>query len=664
MRSWDDRIVSGDWGSGVQGYLANVLGGASSQSVIIMTGIDMVLFPFVDLTLPCHAKRSCLAPSEVTLVVGLITLVSKPTLDVSTLLPLLDGDFRQQGDNNDDGSNDGEEDRGQSNEEWNWQDAGERSEDTSGVINHFPYQTDDLTNILKIALERLASKESRRANSSPKPSPGSLPPRLKIGMEASLNGITLYISDDFPRSSSNPNSSNKQKKEAYSRSHSLSSEGFAQTDWRDSKFTSGALYGPPRRQIIRPFSLHFITSLDLHPFIEDIKRPADNCNAYNREYYLSPGEKTISTCYISIESIAVNLSLLDMVRLLGTIDTIQAVLPSSLTYRLLSGKIQANVGAAGDTLIALEENGAPDNQLQAMSPLLLHSSSSPSTILILKLNNAELCIVPEENVSAPPILCLIARRFYLVSESPSAAATAAAAAASPLLAHIDIAGDASVAKRLDYRMMDEGKQRSHTIASSVNTEVPLDDSTTVTHPAAASITLFKIMCGNIYLTEGHRPLLYVIGNKKKSDALQTFMSYIVPNSHNGADRRRLQADRKPFLAIRGHISSSMLTAATCKLPTATASTADGVTPTVDEREVCAGSCEKASFVPYRSIMLSTRLLCQQKTPSTDVTTSSGKECGDKQKCGQDLMMGYVILDPGRAEFAIRNILRELLEGFG
>ena len=117
MRSWDDRIVSGDWGSGVQGYLANVLVGASSQSVVIMTGIDMVLFPFVDLTLPCHAKRSCLSPSEVTLVVGLITLVSKPTLDVSTLLPLLDGDFRQQGDNNDEGSNDGEEDRGQSSEE-------------------------------------------------------------------------------------------------------------------------------------------------------------------------------------------------------------------------------------------------------------------------------------------------------------------------------------------------------------------------------------------------------------------------------------------------------------------------------------------------------------------------------------------------------------------
>ena len=150
--------------------------------------------------------------------------------------------------------------------------------------------------VLKIALERLASKESRRVNSSPKPLPGSLPPRLKIGTEASLNGITLYISDDFPRPSSNPNSSNKQKKEAYSRSHSLTSEGFAQTDWRDSKFTSGALYGPPRRQIIKPFSLHFITSLDLHPFIEDIKRPSDNCNAYNREYYLSPSEKTISTC--------------------------------------------------------------------------------------------------------------------------------------------------------------------------------------------------------------------------------------------------------------------------------------------------------------------------------------------------------------------------------
>ena len=655
MRSWDDRIVSGDWGSDARGYLVNVLGGASSQSVIIMTGIDMVLSPFVDLNLPCHVERSCLSPSEVTLVLGLITLVSKPTLDVSSLLPLLDGDCQQQGDNNDEGSNDGEEERGQSNEEWNWQDAGESSEDTSGVINHFPYQTDDLTNILKIALERLNSQVSHRATSTSKPLVGSLPPRLKIGIEASLNGISLYISDDFPRSSPNPKSTTKQKKEDYSGNHSQSAEGITETDFCDSKFTRGDLNGPPRKQIIKPFSLHFITSLDLHPFLEDLRHPASNLNAYKREYYLSPTEETISTCYVSIETVAVNLSLLDMVRLLGTIETIQAVLPSSLTYRLLSGQTftRANVGATRDTLITSEKT---DNQPPTLSPLLLHSSSSPSTIFILKLNNAELCIVSEGNVSAPPILCLIAKRYYFVSESPSAAASAAIM---PLPAHIDISGHASVAKRLDYRMVDKEKQSSHSIASSIETRVTFDDTKAVTHPAAASVTLFKIMCGNIYLTEGHRPLLYITGNKKISDALLTFMPHAAPNSRSGRDRRRLQADRTPFLAIRGHITNSMLTAAPYKLPSAAVSTADEVTPTVEDKEVC----EKASLILYRSITLSTRLLCQ-KSPSADVATSSGKECGDGQKYGQDLMTGYVILDPSRVAVAIRNILRELLEGFG
>lgn len=681
-------MISGEWGVDVQGRRVNVMKGSSSQSVIIMTGIYMVLSPFLDLSRPSRGQRACLVPSEITLEVGLITLVSKPSLDISPLLPLLDFDSTQLIDDADQDNDDRGEERGGEGEGDNWQDTGQTSEDNSGADIHFPYRTDDLTNALKMAVKTQSGRTSHRVISKaglfaltpPMPEPE---PLLPVRFEASLAEITLCISDDFPaRSYSRSGSS--EKREMFSKCQSQSKVEGGHT---------GTLKGPPRRQIVKPFSLHFITSLDLHPFLDQSECPVDCIRtAYNREYYLSSGGGMIYTSYLSIEAVVVQSSLLDMMRLLETIETLQATVTSSVSYDLLTGHASTgqNTVASGDKNISMDPpRTAPSS--------LFDSKSPPSTIFILKLSNMELCLATERDFSALPVLRLAVTHFYCVNERPSLAAAAITSASNKsLLADSIVTGsekwiadnkcgledeDHRIESERDTALCLEDHFQSGTevqstfnIRSHMETEGSFASTSMMAHSTSihtttyTSTSLFKIMCGNISLTDGKKPLLQTFSNAKPSDVYLQSLHHTTTNSLGGADRRRNPADSTPFLVIRADATVRTVAIAPDQPYSTSAYAIDKSASTISDGDgdgdSGARSHHTALPISSTSIVLSAKVLGARQSQDTEISATQRERDQHIKTDGQDLRTASVVLVPNRALAATQNVLKELLEGFG
>ncbi len=88
-----------------------------------------------------------------------------------------------------------------------------------------------------------------------------------------------------------------------------------------------------KRKLVKPFSIMFFKSNDPHPFRDPIIPTSSLSKVpYNREYYWIPNSSVISTNYLGIDDMQLELSLLDLVKLVQTIDSINSFVTKSSAY--------------------------------------------------------------------------------------------------------------------------------------------------------------------------------------------------------------------------------------------------------------------------------------------------------------------------------------------
>ena len=88
-----------------------------------------------------------------------------------------------------------------------------------------------------------------------------------------------------------------------------------------------------KRKLVKPFSIMFFKSNDPHPYRDPIIPTSSLSKVpYNREYYWIPNSSVISTNYLGIDDMQLELSLLDLVKLVQTIDSINNFITKSSAY--------------------------------------------------------------------------------------------------------------------------------------------------------------------------------------------------------------------------------------------------------------------------------------------------------------------------------------------
>ena len=422
----------------VSGRIVDVLLPGTCRSVIIVYGLDIIISPSLrpDITSPAttdtetgdgviagasisskhtqHASKvkykgssTCLLPSEISLKIGLITVVRKPNLDLSFMSPLLTSDNAHL----DSTKTEKDSDTGKKSEGQN--ERNNSLEDGSACTAHssvqFPHNDGDLSSALIriIELDGINSntgnttttattaaatavvgesvdklppltlgqvKESEVEMQSDSLPAGQLCPLLKVRFEASMASISLSVSTEHSSNASNAK---------IVLATETSGRNVPQKDIKNQE----------RKMLIQPFSLHYVTSLDINPFLIPPLHTQSQ-SAYNRQYYLVPNESTISTSYLSVERLVIETSLLDMVRAIHTVeDTVHAV-RSSRGYQFLFNTPPhpvthtttiTSTPSSPSTLILTSE-GIADGVLDP--PILLTDPPGDRTDLPLPLNSS------------------------------------------------------------------------------------------------------------------------------------------------------------------------------------------------------------------------------------------------------------------------------------
>ena len=748
MQSWDPRIASGIWDESSGGQLVDTIKGGSAQSVIIMNGLDLILSPSLELSSSVDGQWDCLMPSEVTLSVGLITLVNKPSLDISCMLPLLDLDSRRLADC--DGAGEGHNAEDDDDEEAVIEEGAEMvgdsgmqsesDEDACRDRTHFPYRTDDLTNALKTivvvqgGIEQVRSATLHPLDTTPPPtnvgrgvetpthknssvafpSSGASFPVLKVRFEASLAEISLRVTEDFPLRSP-----------CGSRSPRETGSGSSGLNSADKKASRGRHRELTYRQLIKPFSLHFVQTLDLHPFLDAISPASCPLSAYNRDYYLPLSGGTISTTYLSIDGLTIESSLLDIVQLLHVVEATQSLLKVSRSFRyytqepptLLSPGPRAFYTPDKEKDKDKEKDGADlsDGHSLHCSASQLHTlplpgsvtaiSDAPSTVLIIKMSNADIRIVPASDYTALPVLGLVVKCLYGVLESPSIAASQISKPtegsrhveeAEPKSEILDSEDATHKVRSLIDSVDDEGKCKEGCKEGEI-AGVPnyLDDKTcsdktssndnisggpSVSSPVIGqkyTFKVFKIMCGDISLTSYGRPLINFLEKKSLPDALSLVTQYSTSNRLTDGKRRQSGYEAAPFLLLRGCITEKLMvntdcnpSQTVCNAPSSSSSSSSSSSLPLSSPILPLGEVTQSVSVSAPSFILKLSVRLLSVPTKTKIETDRDKNASQEQIQGLDSLIGdgsiagYFIFVPGTVPNAVRGVLTELLEGFG
>jgi hypothetical protein len=691
MGSWDERMGSGQWGDGPLGVLVTTIKAGSSESVAILSGLDIIISPSVDLDRPTHtsAPMGCLMPSEINLKVGLMTLVRKPSMDISIMTALLDLDSASVAEKDQD--SDGDECDLQNEVKERERDSPLRVVSSKTNRAHFPHSGDDLSQALRAVIELDSHRGGLSAPEKSFPSflgvgIGSTElsdaacgvataPLLKVRFEASMAEISLSISAD-------PTRGYRMSKGPYPCNGS-------------SRNGSGKVVTTPlSRQLVKPFSLHYVSSLDLHPFLPSppLTRPP---SAYNREYYLTPNSSTISSSYLSVEGLSVNSSLLDLIRALHAIETTTHSVRMSRGYGLVFNPSPPPKVTPSDGLSTIEEDGSP------LSPVLLteHTVETQralknASISMFNSSNVDIFIVPASDNAAPAVLSLVTKFIHAVLERPR---DAVAGSGGELSLGITPTGSSAMFTVHSPGGEGEGEERGEvdSVASSpddwsdwICEDVALNAIAT-SGPAIAPAevaqelspnspttrqtgTLVKLVCGNLVLSANSSPLFYLLENSTARDAL----SQVTRSGLLGLHRRQQAAagDGAPFLLIRCELSSPM--------PQKRLVTGKGEAESEShlKQTACSDSFTRMdghlagnavdsqnSGDPRSAISFQIKApYCAEKKSSTKQfkgRSSEGKRPGSKD-ADDERRMGQVVLLPQVFEGCLQGLLKELLEGFG
>ena len=619
MSSWDERVGSGDWGQIPLGVIVTTIKAGSSESVIILSGLDIVISPSMDLgpteDLVPHATphtpsapKGCLMPSEINLRVGLMTLVRKPSMDISIMSPLLRVDHGL-GPEDEIGQEDGSDEIEDQDEE-NENACRETSSHGSGV--QFPHHAHDLSQALRAVIEFDTQKGDMSTPEKATPCPpgggagtvdtSSVPcgvasaPLLKVRFEASMAEVSLSISADLPQRRSHNIS-----RPLYTTSSSGSGSGLFRST--SNRRVDDA---PPSRQLVKPFSLHYVSSLDLHPFLPSPSLTGPS-SAYNREYSLSPNSFTISSSYLSVDGLAINSSLLDLIRALNVIETTAHMVRVSRGYGLVFRPPQPlkQASAGGLNSSAADGSPLPPASLQQQIEDESEEAVKHASLSMFKCSNVDIAIVPASDGSAPAVLALVTEFVHIVLERPHTTAASPGNAEGELPLRLMQSGSQTSSsghsvgdgeretvgafeKEREVKSAREGEgdreeesEREgdkESISSSPDdwSDWICDDRHSALHAIAASSaaasalptvaraltydaapqrqhrTVVKLVCGNLMLSTKGSPLLCLHASSTVRDAL----SLVTQRCFVGAQRRPQAAvgDSAPFLLIRCELS--------------------------------------------------------------------------------------------------------------
>jgi hypothetical protein len=82
-------------------------------------------------------------------------------------------------------------------------------------------------------------------------------------------------------------------------------------------------FTPPRKPLVRPFAITYYNSIDPNPSVPQVIPPKDiMLDPYSRPYYCPNNNTSIETSFIGVKDLAVECSMLDLVRLVHTYDVL------------------------------------------------------------------------------------------------------------------------------------------------------------------------------------------------------------------------------------------------------------------------------------------------------------------------------------------------------
>ena len=195
-----------------------------------------------------------------------------------------------------------------------------------------------------------------------------------------------------------------------------------------------------KRKLVKPFSIMYFKSNDPHPFRDPIIPTSSLSKVpYNREYYWVPNSSVISTNYLGIDDMQLELSLLDLVKVVQTLDAINNYVTKSSAYtwvvrgpkkKVEFTKLQA--AAEEDAVEAHNEDSAEldeFNEFEAPSgEQKSHENvdSIPSYLSIFHLRNFTVAVTKESSraSSSTDIVAGVAlKHLSIIIEKPALSST-------------------------------------------------------------------------------------------------------------------------------------------------------------------------------------------------------------------------------------------------
>jgi hypothetical protein len=328
----DPRWVSGEWGMKDMKMFKMHDAVLSGESVFVVNGAEIIIYPGI-----MNEKKDnpILFPAQLIIDIGLISLISKSSLNINFLLPML-------------GSN---KNKNQSSPLTPCQD------DQDDQDESFPFKSSDLCNALKY------SKPINGVN------------LLSKRFEAVISELIISIG------------TNKIEKISLNQHKQYHQNNTAET--------------PPRRNIVKPFSLTLFNSLDPHPFRHAIIPTSSLTRTpYNRDYYWPPNNNTIETNYIGVDNISIEISLLDLVKISQTVEAFNDRIDNCNALKWLS-KNDSNQYNPADSYDKDLNN--LEKEVEINSDFIDSPNDNdiekefPSKLSILRVRNIQLLIVKDED---------------------------------------------------------------------------------------------------------------------------------------------------------------------------------------------------------------------------------------------------------------------------
>ena len=153
------------------------------------------------------------------------------------------------------------------------------------------------------------------------------------------------------------------------------------------KAVAAGVPAPGKRPLVTPFSITYFQSLDPHPLRDPIIPTSSlSKTPYNREYYWRPNSSVIQSTYLGLDDVCAELSLLDLVKVLQTVNLLKDTFVDSNACKW----IRAKRGQEQEFTVFPQGSGDSAPALTLPSE---QSSELPSYLSAIRIRNVTLSII-------------------------------------------------------------------------------------------------------------------------------------------------------------------------------------------------------------------------------------------------------------------------------